>query len=98
MRGFLYDRTALPRPDARCCPKTSALLDKCRRFAYPGTVNERQKALSLLKRRGLVRPKELAEQGMSRNVLRPLVKSGEGIRVARGLYALPHADVTENRA
>jgi len=86
------------RPDPKCLPKTSALLDKCRRFAYPGTVNERQKALSLLKRRGLVRPKELAEQGISRDALRPLVKSGEVVRVARGLYALPDADVTENRS
>ena len=79
-------------------PKTSALLDKCRRFAYPRPVDQRQKALGLLKRRGLVRPKELAEQGMSRDVLRPLVKSGEVVRVARGLYALPDADVTENRS
>jgi predicted transcriptional regulator of viral defense system len=59
-------------------------------------VDQRKKALSLLKRRGLVRAKELAEQGMSRDVLRPLVKSGEVVRIARGLYALPDADVTEN--
>jgi predicted transcriptional regulator of viral defense system len=59
-------------------------------------VDQPNKALDLLKRRGLVRPKDLAEVGISRDVLRPLVKSGQVIRVARGLYALPDADVTEN--
>jgi predicted transcriptional regulator of viral defense system len=60
------------------------------------TMNQREKALDLLKRRAFVRPKDLAEHGMSRDVLRPLVKYGQVIRVARGLYALPDADITEN--
>lgn len=59
-------------------------------------MDRQQKALDLLKRRGFVRPKDLAEGGMSRGVLRPLMKSGQVIRVARGLYALREADVTEN--
>jgi len=52
--------------------------------------------LALLESQGTVRPKDLTQRGLSRHALRPLMESGKVLRVARGLYMLAEADVTEN--
>jgi len=59
-------------------------------------MSQSRRVLALLKRQGVIRPKDLTDMGISRDALRPLVRSGEVVRLARGLYALPDADVTEN--
>lgn len=50
-----------------------------------------QRAMTLLKTRGLVRSRDLEAAGMSRTQLRRLRERGRIDRVARGLYALPGA-------
>lgn len=57
---------------------------KTRRFS--GDVTK--KALSLLKSRGSMRSRDLAEMGISREMLRYLYKRGLVERVGRGLYRL----------
>jgi predicted transcriptional regulator of viral defense system len=54
--------------------------------------------LSLLEARGVVRSRELAEANIPRVVLTRLVRSGRIVRIGRGLYALPDADVTEHHS
>ena len=49
----------------------------------------RQRVLALLRERSLLRPRELAAEGISRSALQRLYKEGAVERVARGLYALP---------
>lgn len=52
--------------------------------------------LELLRERGPLRPRELAERGIPGDYLDRLYRRGEVDRVARGLYALPDADITEH--
>ena len=53
---------------------------------YPGKIT--QKALNLLKERGTMRSRDLAEMGISREMLRYLYKKGIIERSGRGLYRL----------
>lgn len=53
---------------------------------YPGKIT--QKALTLLKERGTMRSRDLAEMGISREMLRYLYKRGLIERSGRGLYRL----------
>jgi len=52
--------------------------------------------LGLARVHGLLRARDLDEHRIPRVYLTRLVRRGELERVARGLYALPDADVTEN--
>lgn len=54
-------------------------------------------ALQLAREKGLVRPRDLASRDIPRVTLTRLVRSGRLERIGRGLYALPHRDVTENQ-
>ena len=47
---------------------------------------------------GVVRSRDLAALGISRNRLRELVASGEFRRVARGVYVTKHHDLTEKHS
>ena len=55
-----------------------------------------QRVLELARIHGLLRARDLDQHGIPREYLTRLVRRGELERVARGLYALPDADVTEN--
>jgi predicted transcriptional regulator of viral defense system len=61
----------------------------------PAATN-RQRTLRLARRARGVTPRELAEQGIHRQVLTRLVAQGQIERTARGLYRLPEHPVTEN--
>lgn len=54
------------------------------------------RALRVLRRLGIARSRDLEGAGVSRTQIRRLVDRGEIERVARGLYQLPDAEVTEH--
>jgi predicted transcriptional regulator of viral defense system len=56
-----------------------------------------QKVLSLVRKQGLARPRDLARQGVSREMLRYLCGRGLVERAARGLYRLP-GQLTEHQS
>lgn len=60
--------------------------------------NHREKVLTLLHKRGLLRPKELTERGIPRSTLQRLLEQGAVERVARGLYALPGRQLSEHQS
>ncbi len=55
-------------------------------------------ALDLLRERGSLRPRDLAEHGIPADYLDRLYRMGLADRVARGLYASPDADVGEHHS
>lgn len=71
---------------------------------FIGTVQEEAKvathtqkamALQLVKARGILRPKDLDAQGIPRVCLQSLLRDGRVSRLARGLYSLPDAELTQ---
>jgi len=52
--------------------------------------------LERLREEGIVRPRDLESVGISRSALRRLVERGEAERIARGLYLITGADITEH--
>jgi predicted transcriptional regulator of viral defense system len=59
-------------------------------------ATDRERTLRLARRAQGVTPRELAEQGIHRQVLTRLVAEGEIERVTRGVYRLPEQPITEN--
>ena len=57
--------------------------------------SNRDRILVLLEERGLLRSKELSEQGIPRSALQRLVEEGVVERIARGLYALVGRQLSE---
>jgi predicted transcriptional regulator of viral defense system len=51
----------------------------------------RKQALALLKRRGIVRPAEFQQVGITATTISRMEQAGEIVRLARGLYQLPDA-------
>ncbi len=73
----------------------------CTWFFLPGSrsiVAHSQKALSLIEQAGVIRPRDLEREGISRTTLQRLVRRGDVERVGRGLYMLPGAEVTEHHS
>jgi predicted transcriptional regulator of viral defense system len=65
----------------------------------PVTSTQRDQALTLLKRRGLTRLAELQTAGITATtVSRRVERAGEVIRLARGLYQLPDADLDPHQS
>jgi len=58
----------------------------------------KERLLSLVERRGIVRSREAEAQGIPRAYLSRLVSQGELARIGRGLYALPGLEITEHHA
>lgn len=58
--------------------------------------NARERIITLARRKRGVTTRDLAEEGIHRQVVSRLVGSGELKRVARGLYRLPDHDVSEH--
>lgn len=52
-------------------------------------MDRKQKILNIAKKIGLVRPRDVEAVGIQREYLLRLYRSGELVRVGRGLYALP---------
>lgn len=60
-------------------------------------MKSRERVIDLLSRNGLVRARDLArELGLPPASIRPLLMTGEVVRVGRGLYSLKAADITEH--
>ena len=52
--------------------------------------------MALAKAKGILRPRDLAAQGIPREILRRLCESGELTRTGRGLYVAETESITEN--
>ena len=74
----------------------SADIYKCRRFVQNDPMKSRERALTLLRVQGILRPRDVAEAGIRSAVLWDLARQGIAERVGRGLYRLAGADVTEH--
>lgn len=57
-----------------------------------------QKVLDLMRRTGVLRPRDLDHLGIPREYLVRLLRRGQVRRVGRGLYTLPGAVVTEHQS
>jgi len=62
------------------------------------TLTHIQRVLDLAHRKGMVRPSDLQEIGVSRIVLSRLMGNGQLQKVGRGLYRLPDYEPTENES
>jgi predicted transcriptional regulator of viral defense system len=67
-------------------------------MALPPNTTLEQAVLAIAKRQPLLRARDLAEQGLPTVVLSRLVAAGKLERVARGVYSLPGARVSEHRS
>lgn len=63
-------------------------------MAKPRTAEER--ALAIVRKTGILRPRDLDRQGIARTYLQRLAQRGLLERAGRGLYRLPSADLTEH--
>ena len=52
--------------------------------------------LDIVRKRGMLRPRELDRYGLPRQYLHRLHQRGELVRLGRGLYALPDHELTEH--
>ena len=59
-------------------------------------TGQSERVLALAERTGVLRSRDLDEAGIPRTVLRRLQDRGLLLRIGRGLYMLPDADVTEH--
>jgi len=58
-------------------------------------VDKTDQILKFTKEKGIVRPKDVEELGIKRHILYSLYKKGLLIKIARGMYILPNAPITE---
>ena len=61
-------------------------------------AEKRKQIVTMFRRNGFMRPREVERAGVSRGALYELVKEGAITRQGRGLYILPDAPVTENHS
>jgi predicted transcriptional regulator of viral defense system len=59
---------------------------------------QRDQALTLLKRRGITRLAELQTAGVTSTTVNRMERAGEVVRLARGLYQLPDADLDPHQS
>ena len=59
-------------------------------------VNQAEAVMALARVKGILRPRDLAAQGIPREILRRLCESGELTRTGRGLYIVETDSITEN--
>ena len=62
------------------------------------TPNQEQKTLEAVKQLGVARPRDLVRLGMRREYAQRLLKRGALVRVARGLYSVPGAEISSHRS
>lgn len=65
--------------------------------AAPDMAQEQQ-LLDFARRAGVVRPRDLAALGVSRTQIQRMVARGALVRIARGLYTVADAEVTEHHS
>ena len=59
-------------------------------------MNRKQKILELAKKMGIIRPRDVEAEGISRMYLHRMYQRGEIERIGRGLYALPESMNSES--
>lgn len=64
----------------------------------PLATTQRDQALMLLKRRGITRLAELQTAGVTSTTVNRMERAGEVVRLARGLYQLPDADLDPHQS
>jgi predicted transcriptional regulator of viral defense system len=64
----------------------------------PPASTQRDHALTLLKRRGITRLAELQTAGITSTTVNRMERAGELVRLARGLYQLPDADLDPHQS
>ena len=57
-----------------------------------------EQVVELIRKRGVVRSRDIERIGVSREYLRKLTMNGVVVRVGRGLYTLPEAEPSEHRS
>lgn len=62
------------------------------------TRTEEAQTLAIIRRAGILRPRDLDRHGIARTYLQRLERQGLLERVGRGLYRLPSADLTEHHS
>ena len=62
------------------------------------TTSKSNQVLNIVRKSGLLRPRDLASQSIPRTYLQRLHEQGLLVKEARGLYKLPDAEVTENHS
>lgn len=62
------------------------------------TASQRDQALTLLKRRGITRLADLQTAGIAATTVSRMERAGEVVRLARGLYQLPDADLDPHQS
>jgi predicted transcriptional regulator of viral defense system len=62
------------------------------------TITLEGKTVEAVRRLGVARPRDLTRLGLRREYVQRLAKSGALVRVARGLYAVPDAEVSAQRS
>src|SRR2546423_183465 len=60
--------------------------------------NQTKKIKTLVKTKGILRPRDLAAKGIPRTVLSRLCEAGELTRTGRGLYVSTIENITENHS
>jgi predicted transcriptional regulator of viral defense system len=66
--------------------------------AAPSATTHEQQVLRLARARTLLRARDVAQHGLPTVALTRLVQAGKLQRVARGLYGLPDAEISEHRS
>jgi predicted transcriptional regulator of viral defense system len=64
----------------------------------PRTEHQRDRTISLLRRRGMARLSELLQAGVTAATVSRMQKTGEIVQLSRGLYQLPDAPLDVNNA
>jgi predicted transcriptional regulator of viral defense system len=62
------------------------------------TITLEAKTVEAVRRLGVARPRDLTRLGLPREYVQRLAKRGALVRVARGLYAVPDAEVSAQRS
>lgn len=60
--------------------------------------NKKERALKIVRKAGILRPKDLDPYGIPREYLRRLLAEGLVVRLSRGLYAPPDLDLSEHHS
>lgn len=61
-------------------------------------ISQEQKTVDAVRRLGVARPRDLAQLGVRREYAQRLVARGALVRVARGLYTVPDAEISSHRS
>jgi predicted transcriptional regulator of viral defense system len=71
---------------------------RIKNMPQPLASTQRDQALTLLKRRGITRLAELRTAGVTSTTVNRMERAGEVIRLARGLYQLPDANLDPHQS